>query len=104
MAGKMVALAVVQRDASYSRSKRSHGMPIEPPSREDTYVINPESGTEIARLHKQDNLVTKYTGDPYPQDADPATLHQVLDLSCEPGSGILDAAVAYPKMDLMTVD
>ena len=74
-------------------------MPIEPPSREDTYVIDPESGTEMARLINQDHLVTKYIGDLFPQDVDPSTLHQVLDLACGPGSWILDAAFAYPGDD-----
>jgi SAM-dependent methyltransferase len=79
-------------------------MPIEPPPREDTYVIDPESGTETARLINQDHLVTKHIGSLFPQGVDPSTLHQVLDLACGPGGWVLDAAFAYPKMELIGVD
>src|SRR5579871_1091991 len=37
----------------YTGSRRSCRMPSNAPPREDTYVIDPESGTEVARLIEQ---------------------------------------------------
>ena len=75
-----------------------------PPPREDTYVIDPESGAEMARLIEQDRLVTRHLGGLFPPEMDPSTLHQVIDLACGPGSWIMDVAFAYPDAELIGVD
>jgi SAM-dependent methyltransferase len=79
-------------------------MPTEPHPREDTYVIDPESGAEMARLIDQDRLVTQHVGSLFPPEVDPSTFHLVLDLACGPGGWVLDAAFAYPQMELVGVD
>ncbi len=79
-------------------------MPSNPPPREDTYVIDPESGTEVARLIEQDRLVTQYIGGLFPPEVDPSTLHSVLDLACGPGGWVLDTAFAHSHIDLIGVD
>lgn len=79
-------------------------MPIDPPPREDMYVIDPESGTEMARLIIQDRLVTERIGGLFPPGVDTSTLHQVLDVACGPGGWALDAAFAHPTMEIIGVD
>lgn len=79
-------------------------MPIDPPSREDTYVIDPESGAEMARLINQDHLVTQHLGGLFPLEVEPSTLDFVLDIACGPGGWVIDAAFAHPDMNLVGVD
>ncbi len=71
-------------------------MPTEPPPREDTYVIDPESGAEMARLIDQDRLVTQHVGSLFPPEVDPSTFDLVLDLACGPGGWVMDAAFGSP--------
>lgn len=78
-------------------------MPIDPPAREDTYIIDPESGVEMVRLIVQGSLVSKRTG-LFPPDVDPTALPRVLELACGPGNWAVDAAFAYPEMELIGVD
>jgi SAM-dependent methyltransferase len=70
-------------------------MPIEPPPRQDNYVIDPESGAEMARLIDQDHFITEQIGGLFPPDVDPSTLHQVLDLACGPGGWAREVAFNY---------
>jgi SAM-dependent methyltransferase len=79
-------------------------MPGDPPPREDTYVIDPESGAEMARLINQDRLVAQHVGGLFPSEVDPSTLRSVLDLACGPGGWVWDVAFAYPGMELIGVD
>lgn len=70
-------------------------MPIEHPQRQDNYVIDPESGAEMARLIDQDHFITKQIGGLFPPAVDPSTLHQVLDLACGPGGWVREVAFHY---------
>ncbi len=70
-------------------------MPIEPPPRQDDYVIDPESGAEMARLIDQDHFITEQIGGLFPPTVDPSTLHQVLDLACGPGGWAREVAFHY---------
>lgn len=79
-------------------------MPSDPPPREDTYVIDPESGAEMARLINQDRLVAQHVGGLFPSEVDPSTLRSVLDLACGPGGWVWDVAFAYPGIELVGVD
>jgi len=79
-------------------------MPTEPPPREDTYIFDPESGTEMVRLTKQHRIVTKQMGGLFPQEVDLAAIQRVLDLACGPGGWVLDVAFAYPKIEVVGVD
>src|SRR5260370_14128683 len=79
-------------------------MPTEPPPREDTYICDPESGTEMVRLTKQHRIVTKQMGGLFPQEVDLAAIQRVLDLACGPGGWVLDVAFAYPKIEVVGVD
>jgi SAM-dependent methyltransferase len=79
-------------------------MPSDLPPREDTYVIDPESGAEMARLINQDRLVTQHLGGLFPPEVEPSTLGLVLDIACGPGGWVMDAAFAHPHMKLIGVD
>ena len=74
------------------------------PPREGSYVIDSESGAEMARLIEQNRLVTRHIGGLFPSEVDPSTLHQVLDLACGPGDWVLDMAFALPDTELIGVD
>lgn len=79
-------------------------MPSNPSPREDTYVIDPESGAEMARLIEQDRLFTQHIGGLFPPEMDTAALHSVLDLACGPGGWVLDTAFAHPHIEVIGVD
>src|SRR5947209_557709 len=79
-------------------------LPIEPPPREDSYIIDPENATEMARLINQDRLVTHHMGSLFPQEVDSSTFTSVLDLACGPGGWVLDVAYTFPKLEITGVD
>lgn len=80
-------------------------MPIEPPPpRKDTYVIDPESGAEMARLINLHQLVTQHMGGLFPQGLDTSNISRVLDLACGPGGWVQDVAFEHQDMEVMGVD
>ncbi len=79
-------------------------MPIDPPPRQDSYAIDPESGAEMARLIDQHHFITEYMGGLFPPDVDPPGFMQVLDLACGPGGWVQDVAFKYPDMEVVGVD
>jgi len=76
---------------------------MEPPT-SNTYVFDPESPTEMARLINQDRAVTQAMGGPLLGITDPSSLHNILDLGSGPGGWALDAALARPEADIEGVD
>jgi SAM-dependent methyltransferase len=79
-------------------------MPTEYPREESTYVIDPESGAETARLLFQDNLLTQCLGGLFPVEIDKESEMRVLDLACGPGGWALNVAFEYPKAEVYGVD
>src|SRR5260221_13993116 len=79
-------------------------MPTEPPPREDTYIFDPVSGTEMVRLTKQHRIVTRYMGGLFPEEVDLSAVQRVLDFACGPGGWGLDVAFSYPKIGVVVVD
>ncbi len=71
---------------------------------ENSYVLDPESATEMARLIKQDRLCTEHMDGVLPPEIDPSGIHDVLDLACGPGGWVLDLAFTYPHMRVTGVD
>src|SRR5260370_7848341 len=57
----------------------------------------------MIRLMIQDNLFTMGMGGPLSEQADPASLHRVLDIGCGPGGWILEAARLYPHMEFTAI-
>jgi SAM-dependent methyltransferase len=67
-------------------------------------LIDPENGTEVARLIEQHHLLTTYMGGLFPQDVDPIHISRVLDLACGPAGWVLDVAFAHQDMEVVGVD
>jgi ubiquinone/menaquinone biosynthesis C-methylase UbiE len=69
-----------------------------------TYVLDPESPSELARLINQERMVTQAMGGALSGVPDPSTLRNVLDLGCGPGGWVLDVAFALPDAEVEGVD
>ena len=72
----------------------------------NTYILDPESPTELGRLINLDRFITKSMGGPLAglSETEIEKLHVVLDLACGPGSWVLDVAFAYPEAEVAGVD
>lgn len=71
---------------------------------ENTYVIDAESAAEMARLMRQEQLVTSGMGGIFPEQIDLSDIHSVLDLACGPGGWPLEVAFTYSDMTVIGVD
>jgi len=71
---------------------------------ENTYVIDPESAAEMARLMDQDLLLTKAMGELLPGQVNPSKIHSILDIACGPGGWALEVAFQYPEIEVMGID
>ena len=73
-------------------------------SHENTYILDAESGAEMARLTNQDRLITKGMGGLFPERDDVSTMSDILDIACGPGGWVIDVAYEYPEIRVMGVD
>jgi ubiquinone/menaquinone biosynthesis C-methylase UbiE len=73
------------------------------PGQKNTYIIDPESAAEMARLMHQDKLVTSCMGGVLPE-IDLSGVQRVLDLACGPGGWPLEVAYTYSDMEVVGVD
>lgn len=71
---------------------------------ENTYVIDTESGAEMARLLEQDRLITKSMGGLFQTGLDLSSVQYVLDIACGPGGWASEVAFAHPKMEVIGID
>lgn len=81
-------------------------MSPEQPSNKTTYPIDPESGTEMARLMFQERLFNENMGGVL-SEQDPEVvknLKDVVDLACGPGGWILNLAYALPETNIVGID
>lgn len=74
------------------------------PERENTYVIDAENAAEMARLMRQEQIVTAGMGGIFPEQSDLSEMHHVLDLACGPGGWALEVAYTYSDMEVIGVD
>src|SRR6266571_3282033 len=74
------------------------------PSINNTYVFDPESPTELARLINQDRIVTGAMGGPLSGLSDLSLLRNILDLGCGPGGWVLDVAFTLPDAEVEGFD
>ncbi|HTK11640.1 MAG TPA: methyltransferase domain-containing protein [Ktedonobacteraceae bacterium] len=70
----------------------------------NTYVINAESGAEMARLIDQDRILTRAMGGLLPEDFQPDGGEVVLDLACGPGGWAQEVAFSNPGMQVIGID
>ena len=75
-----------------------------PNQAENTYVIDAESAAEMARLMRQDQIMTAGMGGIFPDQIDLSGVQRVLDLACGPGGWPLDVAYTYSDMRVVGVD
>jgi SAM-dependent methyltransferase len=73
---------------------------------ENTYLLDPESPVELARLINLDRLATRAAGGPLAglTKEEITGLHNVVDLACGPGGWVLDVAFALPDAEVAGVD
>src|SRR5215472_7892451 len=75
-----------------------------PPESGHTYVMDPESPTELARLMLQDRLTTEGMHGIFPERSDLDNIHAILDVGCGPGGWALDVAHTYPDRRVVGID
>jgi ubiquinone/menaquinone biosynthesis C-methylase UbiE len=78
--------------------------PEGPSQKESTYVIDAESGTEMARLINQERLLTRVMGGVFPEHFDLSHVSHILDIGCGPGGWVLDVAFENPKINVVGID
>jgi SAM-dependent methyltransferase len=71
---------------------------------DNTYILDPESGAEMARLIDQDRLITKAMGGLLPPDFVPGEDKVVLDLACGPGGWAQEVTFQYPSLQVTGID
>jgi SAM-dependent methyltransferase len=71
---------------------------------ENTYMLDPENSAEMARLMRQENLVTQGMGGLFPEGTDLTNVHRILDLACGPGGWVLETAFAHSDIEVVGVD
>ena len=71
---------------------------------ENTYVIDSESAAEMARLMRQDHLLTKGMGGLFPEGLDLGRVEHILDIACGPGGWVQEVAFAHADIDVTGVD
>ena len=80
-------------------------MPTTPDPKQElssTYMVQDRSSQEeMARLQKQDQLLTSYMGGVLAEQSDPASLRRVLDIGCGTGGWLLETARTYPDITLL---
>lgn len=80
--------------------------PIDRPSHDNTYFVDPSLGAELGRLFYQDRLMTKSMGGLLPEldAAIIAGTRNVLDIACGPGGWALDLAFEHQHMSVVGID
>lgn len=73
-------------------------------AQKETYVLDTESGAEMARLMRQDQLITQGMGGIFPEKVNLEGVQDVLDLACGPGGWVMETAFAHPEMQVVGVD
>jgi ubiquinone/menaquinone biosynthesis C-methylase UbiE len=74
------------------------------PQNENTYIFDPESAQEMARLINQDRFTTRMMGGPLAGLPELPPGAQVLDLACGPGGWALEVAHERPDVEVCGVD
>lgn len=72
--------------------------------RQERYVLDTESGAEMARLMRQDQLITQGMGGIFPEHPKLDGVERILDLACGPGGWVIETAFAYPDIAVVGVD
>jgi ubiquinone/menaquinone biosynthesis C-methylase UbiE len=71
---------------------------------ENSYVIDAESASEMARLMHQDALITQSMGGVFPERSSLVGVRDLLDIACGPGGWALEVARQYPEIEVTAID
>jgi ubiquinone/menaquinone biosynthesis C-methylase UbiE len=72
--------------------------------RTNTYLNDPESGAEMARLLNQDHMLNEAMGGLLPELGNLDGIHDVLDIACGPGGWVQELAFARPDIEVTGFD
>jgi ubiquinone/menaquinone biosynthesis C-methylase UbiE len=79
-------------------------MSIDPHQPQNTYVNDPESGAEMARLIDQAKCLNEAMGTLFPPAVDLSSIQRVLDIACGPGEWAQEVAFASPEIEVVGID
>jgi ubiquinone/menaquinone biosynthesis C-methylase UbiE len=79
-------------------------MPASDENSENTYIMDTESATEMARLIDQSRCMNEAMGSLFPDKIDLSGIHTVLDVACGPGEWVQEVASLYPHITLVGID
>lgn len=68
------------------------------------YILEAGGAAELARLMRQDVLITQGMGGIFPEQPDLTHVHSLLDLACGPGGWTLEVAYKYSDVKVVGVD
>lgn len=71
---------------------------------DNTYAVDSENAAEMARLMRQDHLLTTGMGGLFPERSNLDGIHQILDIACGPGGWVMETAFQYPDKDVFGGD
>lgn len=71
---------------------------------EGGYVLEVGGAAEMARLMRQDQLLTQGMGGIFPENPDLTDVQRILDLACGPGGWVLETAYAHSDIEVVGVD
>ncbi len=69
-----------------------------------SYILDTENAAEMARLTKQDRLVTTGMGGLAAAYDDLSGRHHLLDIACGPAGWALDVASTFPHINVVGID
>lgn len=75
-----------------------------PTNGDNTYILDPESASEMARLIRLDQMTTKGMGGALAGLPTLPEKAKVLDIACGPGNWALDLASQHPEMEISGID
>jgi ubiquinone/menaquinone biosynthesis C-methylase UbiE len=74
------------------------------PEHKNSYILDTESATEMARLMLQDRLINKMVGGLFPEQESLEGIDSILDIGSGPGGWTLDVARSYPQKEITGID
>src|SRR2546429_7102739 len=72
--------------------------------KKSTYILDSESSAEMARLVRQDRLITQGMGGLFPERSDLTGIARVLDIGCGPGGWVIEVAFNHPNVQVVGID
>lgn len=78
--------------------------PEQSPQQKNSYILDTESATEMARLMLQDRLINENAGGLFPEQGSLAGIDHILDIGCGPGGWALDVARSYREKVITGID